>query len=106
MERGTTTRRRADNRLLRGLLVVATDPSVPVLVRRDAYRGARLFARFWIQPGYSGRRAPAGLHFPIYGRWCGPGHGGGCPIDEIDALCQRHDLEYEQAELSDILQVT
>lgn len=30
----------------------------------------------------------------IYGRWCGPGHGGGHPIDAVDAACKKHDECY------------
>jgi hypothetical protein len=104
MGEGMTLRRRADQRLLRGLIVVAADSAVPLSVRRKAAWGARLFASHWIRPGHSGRRPPPDLAFPIYGRWCGPAHGGGCPIDEIDALCRAHDLEYERAEISDLLQ--
>jgi len=39
-------------------------------------------------------RAPEAL--PIYGRWCGPGHGGGTPIDDLDAACMRHDRCYSR----------
>lgn len=34
--------------------------------------------------------------FPVWGNWCGPGHGGGEPIDVLDSLCKTHDLCYEQ----------
>lgn len=36
--------------------------------------------------------------FPIWGNWCGPGHGGesGGPVDELDTACMHHDLCYEQ----------
>lgn len=33
---------------------------------------------------------------PIYGNWCGPGHGSGTPIDTLDAICKEHDLCYQQ----------
>ncbi|HEX8913332.1 MAG TPA: hypothetical protein VF796_13305 [Humisphaera sp.] len=37
--------------------------------------------------------AEAGL--PVYGNWCGPGHGGGgAPIDELDRSCMDHDNCY------------
>ena len=32
--------------------------------------------------------------FPVYGRWCGPGHGGGEPIDDVDRACMEHDKCY------------
>lgn len=31
---------------------------------------------------------------PIWGAWCGPGHGGGVPEDTFDTLCMRHDRCY------------
>jgi hypothetical protein len=31
---------------------------------------------------------------PIYGNWCGPGHGGGFPIDDLDRACMKHDYCY------------
>lgn len=33
---------------------------------------------------------------PFHGNWCGPSHGGGQPIDELDAACMRHDQCYDQ----------
>ena len=33
---------------------------------------------------------------PIYGNWCGPGHGGGEPIDAVDEVCRRHDQCYDE----------
>ena len=36
----------------------------------------------------------AGL--PIYGNWCGPGHGGGPAIDAVDAVCKAHDECYNR----------
>ncbi|MBL8253567.1 MAG: hypothetical protein JNJ76_08210, partial [Candidatus Competibacter sp.] len=33
---------------------------------------------------------------PVHGNWCGPGHGGGQPVDELDAACMRHDQCYDQ----------
>ncbi|WP_099188416.1 phospholipase A2 family protein [Tepidibacter mesophilus] len=31
---------------------------------------------------------------PVYGNWCGPGHGGGTPIDKVDEACMVHDKCY------------
>lgn len=31
---------------------------------------------------------------PIWGNWCGPGHGGGPAKDTLDAACKQHDLDY------------
>jgi len=31
---------------------------------------------------------------PVYGNWCGPGHGGGPAIDAVDAVCRTHDACY------------
>jgi hypothetical protein len=32
---------------------------------------------------------------PVYGNWCGPGHGGGAPpIDPVDRVCCQHDRCY------------
>jgi hypothetical protein len=39
--------------------------------------------------------AAAELGLPVYGRWCGPGHGGdGPPIDDVDRACMTHDNCY------------
>lgn len=38
--------------------------------------------------------AEAGI--PIYGNWCGPGHGGGRAIDDVDAACKTHDECYDR----------
>jgi len=35
--------------------------------------------------------------WPIWGNWCGPGHGGGTVVDKIDQACKNHDLCYERA---------
>lgn len=32
--------------------------------------------------------------FPVHGNWCGPGHGGGEPVDPLDEACKRHDECY------------
>jgi Phospholipase A2 len=34
------------------------------------------------------------VKLPIYGNWCGPGHGGGAPIDIVDGTCMIHDHCY------------
>ena len=31
---------------------------------------------------------------PIWGNWCGPGHGGGSAVDVLDSICQTHDRCY------------
>lgn len=36
------------------------------------------------------------LKLPIWGNWCGPGHGGGEPKDVLDANCKIHDLDYKK----------
>jgi hypothetical protein len=33
---------------------------------------------------------------PVHGNWCGPGHGGGTPIDGLDSACKIHDQCYEK----------
>lgn len=33
---------------------------------------------------------------PIWGNWCGPGHGGGKAKDTLDSLCRTHDLCYRK----------
>ncbi|MBC2676314.1 GW dipeptide domain-containing protein [Listeria booriae] len=30
----------------------------------------------------------------VWGNWCGPKHGGGKPVDKLDAACKEHDLCY------------
>lgn len=46
--------------------------------------------------GKDGMASTQGLSagFPVHGNWCGPGHGGGTPIDTLDTLCMRHDKCY------------
>ena len=34
------------------------------------------------------------LSLPIWGNWCGPGHGGGQPKDLLDYSCMLHDKDY------------
>ncbi|MGD6994018.1 hypothetical protein [Sutcliffiella horikoshii] len=36
----------------------------------------------------------ARLKLPVWGNWCGPGHGGGATKDLLDAACKQHDLDY------------
>ncbi|WP_051427516.1 hypothetical protein [Arthrobacter sp. H20] len=31
---------------------------------------------------------------PIWGNWCGPGHGGGVAVDVLDSICRTHDRCY------------
>ncbi|RCK69952.1 hypothetical protein DT076_08035 [Desertihabitans brevis] len=33
---------------------------------------------------------------PVWGNWCGPGHGSGEPVDTLDTLCMHHDLCYRE----------
>ncbi len=40
----------------------------------------------------SGVAARAG--FPVWGNWCGPGHGGGKAVDTLDKWCKIHDECY------------
>ena len=40
------------------------------------------------------RIVPASGGLPIYGNWCGPGHGGGPAVDAVDAVCRAHDRCY------------
>jgi len=35
-----------------------------------------------------------GIGLPVYGNWCGPGHGGGVPVDDVDRACMIHDNCY------------
>ncbi|KGP71050.1 hypothetical protein [Pontibacillus yanchengensis] len=35
-----------------------------------------------------------GLSLPVWGNWCGPGHGGGTPKDDLDRACMYHDKDY------------
>jgi hypothetical protein len=46
----------------------------------------------------TGRSVKMASGIPIYGNWCGPGHGGesGPPIDPVDQVCCRHDKCYDQ----------
>ncbi|SOC45109.1 hypothetical protein [Salinicoccus kekensis] len=34
------------------------------------------------------------LSLPVWGNWCGPGHGGGGTKDVLDNICKQHDLDY------------
>jgi hypothetical protein len=34
------------------------------------------------------------ISIPVYGNWCGPGHGSGTPVDAVDDACRRHDQCY------------
>lgn len=37
------------------------------------------------------KKTESTVYFPVYGNWCGPGHGSGTPIDTLDEGCRRHD---------------
>ncbi|MHA7268963.1 hypothetical protein [Arthrobacter sp. HLT1-20] len=41
-----------------------------------------------------GDQAAAKLGLPIWGNWCGPGHGGGAAVDVLDSICRTHDKCY------------
>ena len=45
--------------------------------------------------GVLGTRAEAD-GVPVYGNWCGPGHGKGEAVDALDRACMRHDQCYER----------
>lgn len=36
------------------------------------------------------------ISLPIWGNWCGPGHGGGPAVDVLDAGCRAHDKCYAE----------
>lgn len=36
----------------------------------------------------------ARLSLPIWGNWCGPGHGAGPALDVLDSICRKHDRCY------------
>ncbi|POH72055.1 hypothetical protein [Arthrobacter glacialis] len=41
-----------------------------------------------------GDQVAAKLGLPIWGNWCGPGHGGGAAVDVLDSICRTHDKCY------------
>jgi hypothetical protein len=45
-------------------------------------------------PAVPGAVGAERLSLPVYGNWCGPGHGGGTPVDDLDRACMRHDECY------------
>ncbi|MGG3451736.1 phospholipase A2 family protein [Domibacillus aminovorans] len=45
--------------------------------------------------GKKNGKIQAKVSFQYYGNWCGPGYGGGTPIDSIDQACKTHDLCYK-----------
>lgn len=47
-----------------------------------------------VDPASSGPMATAQFSLPVWGNWCGPGHGGGEPVDVLDSLCRTHDECY------------
>ena len=50
-------------------------------------------AAFWVLPTDA---EAGGFRFPVHGNWCGPGHGGGDPVDALDEACKRHDECYKK----------
>ncbi len=42
----------------------------------------------------AGDSMAARLSLPIWGNWCGPGHGGGAAVDVLDSICRTHDRCY------------
>ncbi|MDX8345820.1 hypothetical protein [Rossellomorea sp. YZS02] len=44
----------------------------------------------------TGRFLLAKMSIPVYGNWCGPGHGSGSPIDYLDNACRQHDYGYQK----------
>lgn len=45
-------------------------------------------------PPTPGAVGTEGFKIPIYGNWCGPGHSGGTPVDDLDRACMEHDECY------------
>lgn len=43
------------------------------------------------------------ISIPIWGNWCGPGHGSGTPQDVLDTGCMKHDKCYEERGYFDCL---
>lgn len=41
-----------------------------------------------LEPDYSK------ISMPVWGNWCGPGHGSGAVLDTLDFWCKKHDLCY------------
>ncbi|THJ66485.1 hypothetical protein E8P82_08480 [Arthrobacter echini] len=41
-----------------------------------------------------GQMSTNGLSLPLWGNWCGPGHGGGSAVDVLDSICRTHDKCY------------
>ena len=48
-----------------------------------------------LQGGTGINRVVRRVAIPVYGNWCGPGHGGGAEIDDIDEACHIHDNCYD-----------
>lgn len=95
--RARAIRQEADRRLFGELIAIAQNPWNHPAMRHDAWRGASLFKKHWIDAGRSGSRMPGALSLNIYGNWCGPGYGGGECLDEIDCACRSHDFAYDEA---------
>lgn len=45
------------------------------------------------QPASEGQMS-AQVSLPIWGNWCGPGHGAGVAVDVLDSICRTHDRCY------------
>lgn len=69
-------------------LAQAQGAALGVTVSGTADHGA---PRPTVTPGAVGAER---LGLPIYGNWCGPGHGGGTPVDDLDRACMQHDECY------------
>ena len=77
---------------------VATDEELwnTVLARLQFLENQSMLNRRRVQgPKNSTQVAPED-GFPVHGNWCGPGHGGGQPIDTVDQACMEHDKCYDR----------
>lgn len=84
-------------------LVNAILESLHGQVTRLSYLERQMAAVQGVLPGAAPRQtaAPAAsgteqLGIPVYGNWCGPGHSGGTPVDDLDRACMDHDECYGQ----------
>lgn len=53
-----------------------------------------LFDSFATEMAGGGSFDPCMRGIPVWGNWCGPGHGGGSPKDHLDWSCKQHDNCY------------
>lgn len=65
------------------------------LARQGGQQPCRCTANATQAPGEA-TAAGAEASLPIYGNWCGPGHGGGPTVDAVDAACKQHDECYDR----------